>query len=425
MSDQPFKIADDPYLNPEPFPPLKSRPVFVLGSVRSGTSAVFKALKDGAGLPGYYEGHVTVFFQRVLDIARETYGNYGNSVERYLLGQVDIDGFSTHVVNYMKRVLGRAYPDGMWIDKTPDDFPRAPAIRSAPLMLEMFPEAKFVYCLRRGIENVLSRSKKFPQNPFWYHCRSWAETVKAWFDVKEALGDRAITVSQQELSLYPKRITESLRQFLGLSAAQSNGVEQTLSSARVEQTRPAMEHRELSLYETGWDPGLIDVFLQECEEAMHLAGFSLEGRTVAEKAGVPLFYTGRVQGQADIENIDASGYFAVDPRSFTLGPGRAGTPARVTYRDLPLQGLTGFASNLRVEGGNPRAVRYRVEVWDSSDKLLMDEDMIAEPSVGGTFFEKRFQTSPSTICMVRLSTELAQEGSVQGVEARWYDPRFF
>jgi hypothetical protein len=58
----------DRALQPVRRPPNQNaEPIFVLGSVRSGTSATVRALVDGAGIRGHNEGNIAALMQRMLD----------------------------------------------------------------------------------------------------------------------------------------------------------------------------------------------------------------------------------------------------------------------------------------------------------------------------------------------------------------------
>jgi len=71
-------------LHPPRRPANQSSPIFVLGSVRSGTSAMGYALTHGAGIPGNDEGHVSTLLQMVLNSIETVTTNFPGSGDRYL-----------------------------------------------------------------------------------------------------------------------------------------------------------------------------------------------------------------------------------------------------------------------------------------------------------------------------------------------------
>ncbi|MFM7295658.1 MAG: sulfotransferase family protein, partial [Planctomycetota bacterium] len=351
MQDQPSHADAASVLHPLRRPANTSSPIFVLGSVRSGTSAMGYALTQGAGIPGHDEGHVSTLLQAMLNAADLVASNFPGSGGRYLLDQFDTPALRTHVINYFQAFFEQRYPEGRWCDKTPSDFDGAPAVRVAPLLLEMFPNARFIYCQRRGIENVLSRVTKFPQTPFWYHCHSWATTILAWHEVRARLGDRWIEVRQEQMALEPEKVSDELAAFLGLSAEQRDGVLRTFLKDRPEQTRPAGEGHELSMKEAGWDPGRQGVFLNECATAMALAGYSIEASNSPTEHGLKLFRSTSEGAQGtSLMGLPREAHVARTRDEFTLGPGAPGRRGSLQYSDFRLAGRRHFRSRVVLEG---------------------------------------------------------------------------
>src|SRR6185503_15022510 len=105
-------------------------------------------------------------------------------------------------------------------------------------LLEILPNAKFIFCKRRGIENILSRQTKFAGD-FEAHCQGWAFTMQAWLETAPQLGNSAIMVDQREMAVQPESAAGRIAEFLDLSAEQRDGVVRVLRDRRLEQTRPA------------------------------------------------------------------------------------------------------------------------------------------------------------------------------------------
>lgn len=58
----------------------------------------------------------------------------------------------------MRKAAESLHKEKIWVDKTPD--PRM--IKCVPRLKRAWPNAKFIFVKRRGIENLESRIKKFP-----------------------------------------------------------------------------------------------------------------------------------------------------------------------------------------------------------------------------------------------------------------------
>src|SRR6187455_1634095 len=67
--------APEAIVTPAAFPASDAAPVFILGSVRSGTSAVVNAIKDGARLRGCTESNLASLMQQLLDTTEQFFRN--------------------------------------------------------------------------------------------------------------------------------------------------------------------------------------------------------------------------------------------------------------------------------------------------------------------------------------------------------------
>ena len=411
-------------LRPAAFAPNTSEPIFVLGSVRSGTSAIGQALTRGAGIPGHDEGHVTTLLQVALSAVDRVVTNYPSAGGSYLIQSFDAAGFKTHVRNYFAAFFAQHCPPGRWADKSPDDFEGAPAIRAAPMLLEMFPKARFVYCQRRGIENVLSRMSKFPQVPFWYHCRSWATTVSAWHETRAKLGSSWIEVRQERMALEPALVAAELARFLGLDETQRAGLQKSLAVDRPEQSRPAGEAHELTMQEAGWDPGLQGVFVTECADAMQLAGYTLEGLARGEDL-IRLFWaSAESAASTTLRGIPHDRHRATSRNDFILGPPPPGGVAEVAYHDLNVRTRRHFRSEVAVIGDPTLSVEFAIEVRDGTGKSLGSAAVRASGGAPAAPFSLDLPEGDNGIVSVVIQTRVM--GGSYGPEsiAEWRSPGF-
>ena len=416
----------DPILSPARRPPGTSSPVFVVGSVRSGTSAVALALSQGAGLPHHEEGHITTLLRMVFDTAEEVAGNFADTQGRFLINELDLNAFRTHVSNFLFAFVESRYPSGMWMDKTPDDFARSPAIRAAPLMLDFFPNARFIYCVRRGVENVLSRQRKFPETPFYYHCRSWAASVMAWEAVRPLLGNRWLEARQEQLSLEPEKMAREIADFLELEDAKRLAVEHSLRTDRPEQSRPAADFRQLGLHETGWDDACIAIFREECSEAMKLAGYSLDGENISADEGLALFQPS-AEGPAmkQLSGLQPDRFQRLGRFTIWFGPPPPGQQARFTYSDLVLGGRRRFSAVLAVEGTSDAQVRFGVEIRDWHGNVMASTDRVVGAADGEVPMELGIPEYPNQPVSVTITTEFIAGSYDPEVKATWTRPAFY
>ncbi len=220
-----------------PFRDETQHPVFILGPARSGTSALALALLKSGRYEGYGEGHLLPLAHTLLA-----------TVDTYYAARKDLGGVDTflravHHETFQRAIrrsfvqLGRgAYPSGYWLDKTPT----AAMVRAAPLMLEIWPNARFIFLKRRVIENILSRRRKFPQDTLQNHYLDWVDVLSAWLDVRDQLSGAAIEVDQLEMARENDKLAGKVSDFLTIPPNQAELLRQALASDHPEQTSSAV-----------------------------------------------------------------------------------------------------------------------------------------------------------------------------------------
>jgi Sulfotransferase family len=370
---------------PVALPPNQAEPIFILGSVRSGTSVLVNALRQGAGINGYDECNVAALMERLTDVVREFYGNlspaYLAAKDRHLIAALDPAAIETWIVNYFAAFLDVRMGRGQWVAKSPDSYLTAPMIRSSRRLATMFPKAKFIFCARRGIENVMSRVKKWPEIPFGYHCQSWAHTFEEWFKVRPALKGRELEVRQSDVALRPETVADDLKRFLGLSQEQRDGILRVFQGPRTEQLQLAQEHREIGLDETPWSGDHRAEFLDWCRPMMEAAGYGLRGRVGTAKTPLRVFYP-KVPGAVELNNVNPEwGFVEIDDSTFQIHPnGPGGPPAEVRWPAIPLSGESRFAVELRLNHPDAPPVKFglRVEKTGTREAVIAEEIELSE-----------------------------------------------
>ena len=195
------------------------RPVFVLGSARSGTTAMMLALKQSGRYEGYNEGHLLGLIGKLHALVTNHYAKSAKDAAPGMntaIAHVPIGLINGALRHAFIEVIRATYPTGFWLDKTPGP----EMIRTVPILLRIWPESRFVFMKRRPVDNIESRRRKFPSIAFKDHCQLWADSMMAWHAVRDLLGDAQLEVDQVRLAREPDAVADELAGLLDLTAGQ-------------------------------------------------------------------------------------------------------------------------------------------------------------------------------------------------------------
>lgn len=243
--------------------------VFVLGSTRSGTSAIRDALA-ATRYSGPGEGHTIGLLSDMSNAVRRHYDQHGAALhEGTGLRRIDRGKLLNEIRLTYLRLLYEHWPTEYYLDKTPNITP----IEALEDIKAAMPNAKFIFCSRRGIDNIISKQKKWPDTPFLSQCREWVAIQRAWRQKKTILPlSDHIEVEYYDLATEPGKVAERIRTFLDLDADEETRIAEVLA--------PPGDKRDLRvgvpLAETGWSDDEIRVFMKECSEQMAGRGYGLE-----------------------------------------------------------------------------------------------------------------------------------------------------
>jgi hypothetical protein len=244
-------------------------PIFILGAARSGTSALYTALVSASVAEGFGEGHFFPLLKSMESSVQEYYRQHQSSI---------LNGASTSVIT--AALVFSSFCDGLrplmrgifrgrrWIDKTPS----VEMLKVAPILAELWPKAKFIFMKRRGIENILSRQRKFPDTVFEELCSDWSSAMEVWASVRQGLLTRSFELDQAEMHEDPNGTAQRLGPFLDLTQVQVAQVASYLSNPQVEKTAPFTQ-APINLDETGWTVHERNTFNKSCRDAMKLYGY--------------------------------------------------------------------------------------------------------------------------------------------------------
>jgi hypothetical protein len=231
--------------------------VFVLGTARSGTTALAQALMSAIGGFPYGESAVLPMLDRLIEAEGRYFNEFGD----------DYVGDERFFQEFYQEEFG----DRIWIDKTAN----SEMILAAPLAADLFPAARFVSIRRRGLDVVLSRQRKFPKSTFRKNCEEWVAAIVSWEKVRPRMTGRYLEIEQQEMLADPHDLAGRLGLFLGFNEAQCSLLEQAWEGTRPEATSKSDTLTPVKLSETGWDPGKQELFLEICGSTMEDCGYEL------------------------------------------------------------------------------------------------------------------------------------------------------
>ena len=256
---------------PLPTEDAKATPVFVLGAARSGTSAMAQGLLKTAAYGGFEEGHFLWMIRRFLLTIHTYFEDNGEDAlpNRFtLLSRIPASYLADSVRATFIAAMAELFPSGKWLDKTP----RPEMIEAAPVMHELWPNARFIFMRRRGLENVSSRLTKFPTISFVEHCQDWARNMEVWLRVRDLLGGAAIEIEQLAVALEPERTAEEVGSFLELDRLAVRRLTKALASDRPEVTTKQFG-TAMQIDRLGWTDQQIYTFRKECGPMMAAFGY--------------------------------------------------------------------------------------------------------------------------------------------------------
>jgi hypothetical protein len=256
---------------------MESYPVFVVGAARSGTSAMAQALVKATRYQGFAEGHV-------LDIAIRV----GNAVEQHLdrksiwvkhkdrggyhLGRMPNARFEAATLAFL-RSLTADFATPCWLDKTPT----YQMIASVPVLADAWPNARFIFMKRRGLENVRSRLRKFRGQVFTFACKDWTLIMSGWRNVRNSIPGRFLEVDQYDMATDPALTAESVSTLLQLDPKEAEGLRECLTGERPEATGVPQDIVG-DVAELGWSDEDLNQFREICGPEMSAYGYTYDGR---------------------------------------------------------------------------------------------------------------------------------------------------
>lgn len=251
---------------------MVAHPLFVVGSPRSGTSILVRALQR-AGYGGFNEGNfLSVIHALHRDIDRH-FTIFGTDNPNVLTSRIDRAALKEALARVVIDAALAQYEQPVWLDKTGNP----EMIEIIPVVRRLLPTSRFIFAKRRALENIVSRMQKFPKHNFEYHCGDWANNMAAWRKLMQAHPDLpAIEVDQYDIGEFPAETALMLARFLSLPEDGRQIIDQTFRNDRPQQSNPGSARRVLNLEGTGWTPDQVAIFEARCGEQMRAYGYSTD-----------------------------------------------------------------------------------------------------------------------------------------------------
>jgi hypothetical protein len=259
-------------------------PVFVIGSPRSGTTAMAQSLNRHPDLRVGKESYVLHDFFLNGRPERVWENHTTRATPSWLaFEQVERDEFLAFVGLGFNALFSSRAEGKRWIDQTPLYTPMVSTLAA------MFPGAKFVHIVRDGrhvVRSMLNFERKFDDSvlsaarpneiPTWSNdlrlgCDTWSTWVTAALDFADAHPERCITVWNERVSADPVTSFEAIHGFLGLrphpGSANFFGKKRINSSWMRDPSRPEDDDWE------GWDRRKRKLFVDVAGATMARAGY--------------------------------------------------------------------------------------------------------------------------------------------------------
>jgi hypothetical protein len=249
-------------------------PVFIVGSPRSGTSALVTVLWK-IGYHGFGEGHFLGLLHQIDSLVDYHFHSFPGTDPAVMLGNIDKRDLKRRIFEAFRTTVNDLHPDEPWFDKTH----HPPMIAAIPIVRELWPNSVFVFAKRRGIETVISRLKKFPDESFEQACSMWAKTMAAWRTIRQQLPPECFfEVEQRDMIQQPERTARSLCAFLQVDESAFPAACTAMSTQRPEESAEGSASKTFSLAESGWTEEQTETFLKHCETEMRQFGYTMDER---------------------------------------------------------------------------------------------------------------------------------------------------
>ena len=190
------------------------RPIFIMGLPRSGTTLVEQIINSSDFI--HLDGQETGIMSKVF-FSEKIIANYDdiNLNTNFSYKKKDLENLQKLILNQYKQI-GISDTKAYFTDKSLEN------LLYIDILSKVFPNAKFVYCRRNNIANLLGIIKVFLPNILWSHSLDKILSMFALYENKlnEIIQEKKIhikVIQLEELTNDPVNVSKKLFKFLKLN----------------------------------------------------------------------------------------------------------------------------------------------------------------------------------------------------------------
>lgn len=188
-------------------------PVFIVGFPRSGTTALADAIGRLNGFSDFSdEGHFVYLFRHVVERVLDGKFHGSSFAKKEAARPIFAEEFAAFLDRFYRRTLG--IPANVsWVDKTPD----LEMMNSLPMLVSIFPNARFILIYRAPEKCVRSTLATWPNmdHDVKKIAERWSQCHTSWRWFKNQAPENCFEVFQPDMLKNDERLVKGLASFLG------------------------------------------------------------------------------------------------------------------------------------------------------------------------------------------------------------------
>jgi hypothetical protein len=261
-------------------------PFFIIASARSGTTFLRLTLNAHPEVAVPPESRfITELYRGEAEVDRDPFLHDLSNHKRFKAWGLSVDAVAAEIGDRVRlpyseaiaaayRAYARKEGKSRWGDKTPR------YIQNIPLLVELFPDARFIHLVRDGRNVALSYSHvEFGPKTLARAADLWARRVAAGIrDGRSLPHGRYIEVRSEDLAEDPEGEVKDICEFLGITYDPAMFEEERRLRGTVEKDKHNYDPRaagrdHMSSWQTEMDPAAVEVFEAVAGEVLSQLGY--------------------------------------------------------------------------------------------------------------------------------------------------------